>query len=88
LEVLTLKEFVNFDSDGFKALLKGSSKLRVIQLVDVQDVTGYSDIFSECNLERLEHFSAIACPSFRGRDADFLRQRCPKIREVPPSPHY
>jgi hypothetical protein len=39
------------------------------------------DIFEECNLENLQSFFAM-CPGFQGCDADVLKQRCPKIKEI------
>jgi hypothetical protein len=71
------------DSKVLKIFLKGSSKLRVIELDNLPKVTGYSDIFAEYNLEHQQYFSTIVC-GFRRRAADVLRQCCPKIRNIHP----
>jgi hypothetical protein len=82
LKVLTLKYCWNLDSEGFKALMKNSSKLQDIKIHLLRSVTGYTEIFKECNLEHLETFLAIECRHFGKGDADFLRLSCPRIRVV------
>jgi hypothetical protein len=84
LKVLKLQYCENLDSEGFKAILKGSSKLQIIVLCDLPGVAGYADIFAECNLEHLETFHAFECPGFLGSDADFLKKICPNVREIIP----
>jgi hypothetical protein len=81
LEVIKLRLCPNLDSKGFKALLKNSSKLKHVNLLYLPGVTGYSDIFADCNLNNLTTFYARNCPGLYGCDVDFLKQSCPQIRE-------
>jgi hypothetical protein len=81
LEVIKLGLCPNLDSEGFTALLKNSSKLKHVKLFRLPGVTGYSDIFADCNLDNLTTFNARNCPGLYGRDVDFLKQSCPQIKE-------
>jgi hypothetical protein len=83
LEVLKLSFLVNLDSEGFGALLKGSSKLRHVTLMSLLGVSGYADIFAECHLEHLETFYAEHCPGLYNRDVDVLKHSCPKMTSKP-----
>jgi hypothetical protein len=82
LEVIKLGCFTNLDSTGLKALLKGSTKLRVVNISTAPFVTGYSDIFADCNLQHLEHLVASCWRGFQSCDANVLRQKCPKLRKI------
>jgi hypothetical protein len=82
LEVLKLKFFHNLDSKGFGALLRGSSKLKRVDLKYLIKVSGYADIFAKCHLEHLETFLAIHCPDLHDYDVDVLKQSCPKIKTL------
>lgn len=82
LEVLTLINCSKLDHMGFKAILKGNSKLRHVYLQGLQNVTDFADIFEGCNLEHLETFHVIGCLGFLDSDVEVLKRSCPKIWEI------
>jgi hypothetical protein len=67
---------------GFKAILKGNSKLRHVYLQGLQNVTDFANIFEGCNLEHLETFHVIGCLGFLDSDVEVLKRSCPKIWEI------
>jgi hypothetical protein len=84
LEVLSLSNFRHLQSEGLKALMKGSSMLKCVKLMFMPSVDDYADIFVECNLEHLETFHAISCPGFQNHDISVLKKSCPRIRDIVP----
>jgi hypothetical protein len=82
LKVVTLTNCNNLDSEGFKALLKGSLKLQHVKLNFLHKITGYSVIFEECILEHLENFHVVNCPGFYDWDVEVLKRNCPKIINI------
>jgi hypothetical protein len=74
LETLNLDSCHNLDSKGFKALMKGTTKLKYVNLCYLYRIKGYTDIFAECNLEPLETFQAVSCSGLLACDLDVLKQ--------------
>jgi hypothetical protein len=82
LETLTLESCHDLDSKGFKALMKGTTKLQNVKLCYLHRIKGYTAIFAECNLEHLETFQAVSCSGLLASDVDVLKQTCPKLRDI------
>jgi hypothetical protein len=82
LQTLTLERCLYLDTKIFKALMKGTTKLQNLNLSYLYQIEGYIDIFAECNLEHLETFRAVYCYGLLECDVEFLKQRCPKLRDI------
>jgi hypothetical protein len=62
--------------------MRGSPRLRHVDLYSLPAVAAYAEAFAECGLKHLETFRASNCPGFRGHDVAVLNQSCPGIGKI------